>query len=170
MTKLLSQQIFVTTNIILSRQTYFGLLLQQKCACRDKIVTNIILLRQKFCRSKHTFVVTRRVLSRQTRVCCDKDIFVVTKIRLVAAPANDSISASCHCFNAQGHRRVMDLHNYIYSLACCPTDHKLTTHQHPQWNSYTELFQTKILLSQMNFVSKGLRVRLRKSALFVFNA
>ena len=37
-TKLLLQQIFVMTNIILSQQPYFCLLLQQKCSCHDKTI------------------------------------------------------------------------------------------------------------------------------------
>ena len=40
------------------------------------VTTNIILLELMFCRSKHTFVVT-------------KDVFVAAKFILVAAPANN---------------------------------------------------------------------------------
>ena len=54
---------FVATNTYLSRQKYF-------------LATSIILSRQKFCRSKHTFVTA-------------KDVFVATKMIPAAAPAND---------------------------------------------------------------------------------
>ena len=37
-TKLLLQQIFVTTNITLLQKTYFCLLLRQNCACHDKTI------------------------------------------------------------------------------------------------------------------------------------
>ena len=38
------------------------------------ITTEIILLRQKFCRDKHTFVVTKDKFYRDKRhVCCDKN-------------------------------------------------------------------------------------------------
>ena len=132
-------------------------------------MTNVILLWQKFCRGKRTFVVTKDVFCRDKHVCCDKDVFVVTEIILVAAPTNDSILAkSRHRFNAQGHLRLTDLHNYIYSLSCCPTDHTLTTHQHPQWHSFTELFQTSGY-HKWTLYPRG-SVRLRKSAPFVFNA
>ena len=96
------RQIFVATNTILY-------------ACRDKnvfsrknlslqtyfVVTNIIMVRQKFCRGKHTFVATKDVVCRNKHVfvCCDKT-FVTTNIILVAAPANDnkdtrSLSRTC---------------------------------------------------------------------------
>ena len=51
---------------------------RQRRVCRDKTcllsATNIILLRQKFCRDKHTFVVTNTCLSRQNMS------FVTTKV------------------------------------------------------------------------------------------
>ena len=104
----LSQQntFFVSTKVCLSRQTYF---------CRDKtfVATNIycdkrnfayktsllmsrqtrvatkVLSRQAyFCRDKRRFFATNTCLSRQTK------IFVSTKMIFVAAPANDSWSAS----------------------------------------------------------------------------
>ena len=46
-----------------------------------------VLLRQKYCRNKHNFVVTK-VLSRQAYFCRDKT-FAATKMVLVAAPPND---------------------------------------------------------------------------------
>ena len=143
---------FVVTKVCLSWQNYF-------------VMTNIILLQQVLLRQAYFCCDKRHVLSRQTLVCCDKDVFVVTKIILVGAPANNSILVSCHCFNAQGHLRVMELHNYIYRLSCCPTDHPSTSTM-----AFIHRTLSKILLSLMNFASKGLRVRLRKSALFVFNA
>ena len=51
--------------------------------------TNRILSSQTFCRGKHTFVATKDVFCRDKRVCCDKNIFVATKMILVAARAND---------------------------------------------------------------------------------
>ena len=84
--------------------------------CRDKsmLAATKVLSRQKFCRGKHPArilllrqktsskdVIQRRLLSRQTRVCCDKrrrlsremcrdKSFVATKMILMAAPANDT--------------------------------------------------------------------------------
>ena len=73
--KHLSRQFFIATNVILlTRQAYF---------CRDKHLSQ-----QKFCRGKHTFVATKDMF------CCDKHVSVATKIILMAAPANDSWSAS----------------------------------------------------------------------------
>ena len=46
----------------------------------------MILLRQKFCSDKHTFVATKHVF------CRDKHVFVATKMILVASPANDAVS------------------------------------------------------------------------------
>ena len=91
---------FVMTNFYLSQQAYFCrnkhvccdktcLWSQQKYACNIQIfvvtkvlsqqkyffMTNIMLSWQKFCRSKHTFVATK---------------LVVTKMILVAAPASVS--------------------------------------------------------------------------------
>ena len=68
-------------------------LLQQTCVCHDKtfVATNI-------CHNKHNFVATRCVLSQQMCVCHDKHVFcgdktfVATKMMLVAAPANDTVS------------------------------------------------------------------------------
>ena len=52
---------------------------------------NVILLRQRFCSDKHTFVGTN-------------DVFVTTKMILVAAPANDSVTgpAARSSFQVQG--------------------------------------------------------------------
>ena len=68
-------------------------LLQQQ----NIVTANVILLRQKFCCSKHTFVMTKDVF------CHDKHVFVVTKMMLVAAPASDSFEdkrgiGGCLCF------------------------------------------------------------------------
>ena len=63
MTKLLSQQIVVPTNI-LSRQTRIFVI--KHVFCRDKIMQVL-------------FLVTPKVLLRQTRVCRDKYTFVTTK-------------------------------------------------------------------------------------------
>ena len=48
------------------------------------VVRKVCLSQQNFCRDK------TRLLSRQKYVCCDKHVFVATKIILVAAPANDT--------------------------------------------------------------------------------
>ena len=50
------------------------LLLPQKYACHDRtfVVTNIVLLQDKFCYGKHTFVATN--------ICHDKHVFVATKV------------------------------------------------------------------------------------------
>ena len=77
----LSQQIFVVTNIILLWQTCVHMLVETKllswqtCVCCDKscVATDIILSWQKFCHSKHNFVVTKDMF------CCDKHMFVMTK-------------------------------------------------------------------------------------------
>ena len=98
--KLLSRQIFIATSLLLSRQIFIAtslLLSRQTHFCRDKtcrnkgmlVATNTCLSRQKY------FVVTSILLSRQktylckTCVCHDKHVFVATKMKLVAAPAND---------------------------------------------------------------------------------
>ena len=64
-TKLLMQQIFVLTNMCLSRQAYF---------CCDKgrvfFATNACLS-QMFCHNKNTSVTTKP-LSQQAYFCCDK--------------------------------------------------------------------------------------------------
>ena len=69
----------------------------QTCVCRNKtsVVTNICLLRQKFCRDKHNFVLTNichkhTFVVTKTRVCHNKT-FVATQIILVSAPANGKI-------------------------------------------------------------------------------
>ena len=81
------------------------LLSRQKYACHDKhvfVATNI-------CRDKHNFVATK-VLSQQAYFCRDKHkAFVVTKIIVVAAPANDSSRASVDPTAAVGvHSDVTD--------------------------------------------------------------
>ena len=93
-TKLLLQQIFVATNIILSQQKFCRifcrdkthLLLWQKYACHDKIMfveTNnyyccdksfvcakIVLLCQKFCHNKDTFVMTKDMFCEDKNDTC----------------------------------------------------------------------------------------------------
>ena len=66
---------------VVSRQTYF---------CRNK---RQVLFRQNFCLSRQAYFCRekRRVLSRQIRICRDKHVFVATKLRLAAAPANDIV-------------------------------------------------------------------------------
>ena len=57
------------------------------------LVITKLLLGQKyktFCHDKHTFVTTKDGFSRNKHVCCNKNMFVATKIILVAAPANDN--------------------------------------------------------------------------------
>ena len=77
-TKPLSRQIFVTTNINLSRQTRAcrdkkkpfvatELCKYQFCCDKDFVATNILLSRQKFCLDKHIFCLDKR------RVCRDKN-------------------------------------------------------------------------------------------------
>ena len=74
---------------------------EQRYSCHYEasfVATKVCLLRQNVCSDKHIFVATNicrdkhnfasLLLSRQIRVCRDKT-FVVTKIILVAAPAND---------------------------------------------------------------------------------
>ena len=118
MTKLLSWQIFVATNIIVSRRKFCcdkltlvvtnrcllwqnmafccfccdRYLLRQAYFCRDRkyfVATNIILLQQKFCHSKHIFVMTIDMF------CHDKHMFVLTKMIPVAAPANYRFGHVC---------------------------------------------------------------------------
>ena len=60
--QLLSQQIFVATNIILSRQAYFcrdkrRVLSRQTRVCRDKGM--LVLSRQNFCHDKIMFAATK---------------------------------------------------------------------------------------------------------------
>ena len=83
---------FVATKTCLSRQKY---------VYREKsfVVTNIKLLQVY----KHNFVTTKLLLrqayfcalSGQTHVCCDKHVFVATKMILEAAPANDRDHDNC---------------------------------------------------------------------------
>ena len=56
----------------------------------NKHMTNRILLQQKFCHDKHTFVMTKDMFYQDKHVCCDKRVFVVTKIILAAAATHDS--------------------------------------------------------------------------------
>ena len=63
--------------------------------CRDKIMQVSFLLRQNVCHDKtvshdERFLMTSIFLSQQEMFCCDKHMFVMTKIILVAAPTNDS--------------------------------------------------------------------------------
>ena len=109
------KQHFVMTNTFLSRQTC--LFLWQNYVCHDKIM---FVMTKYFCHDKHVFVATSFVttsilLSWQTRACHDKintsrqkfchnkrtfvvtkDVFVATKIILVAPPANDSLKHTKH--------------------------------------------------------------------------
>ena len=83
-TEPLSRQIFITTNIILSRQTrvcrdnfFFNFVATELCKyhfCRHKgfVATNILLSLQKFCLDTHTFCRDKR------RVFRDKHMFVAT--------------------------------------------------------------------------------------------
>ena len=85
------------------------LLQQQTCVCQNKylsweekkshqkyfVMTNIILLWQKFCHSKHTFVVTKDMFCPNKHVfvatnSCHNKTFVKTKVTPVAPPANDN--------------------------------------------------------------------------------
>ena len=71
------------------------------------VATNIFLLRQNFCRDKHTFVATKDVFFQKT-------CFVATKIILVAAPANDSLLLAClseWSYMAKGERSTRLFHN-----------------------------------------------------------
>ena len=100
------KHIFVMTNSfvmtkVLSRQAYFCLnkhmfVVTKHVFGHDKsmLVIYKYLLRQKFCHSKNilswqTYFCHNKSLSQQAYFCCDKT-FVVTKMILVAAPANDS--------------------------------------------------------------------------------
>ena len=92
-TKLLARQnyVFVATNTILLRQAYFcrdktRLLSRQKYACRDKT----FFATKYFSRDK-----SMPVLSREKT--CQKD---VSKMILLAAPANDTRQAGCSRLDA----------------------------------------------------------------------
>ena len=151
LTKRLLQQTFFATNIILSRQkvlpwqAYFccdktcavchnktSFVVTKVCLswpnlCHDKPVfvatkyTNIVLLRRKFCWSKHTFVMTKDVF------CHDKHVFVATtkntlvasKIILVAAATNDIESRimSVLCLAFQSDALPTKLSPLLYSCA-----------------------------------------------------
>ena len=78
----LSWQIVVATNTCLSQQIFVATIFV--------VATNIILLWQKFCRGKHTFVTTKD---------WDKS-FVVTKMILVSAPASNIKLYSENYFSA----------------------------------------------------------------------
>ena len=75
-TKLLMQQIFVLTNMCLSRQAYFCcdkgcVFLRQTRVCHKcSVTTKIHLSQQNLCHNKHTFVVTKDAFF------CDKRVFV----------------------------------------------------------------------------------------------
>ena len=77
---ILSRQIFVVTNVSLSRQTYFCR--DKHVFCRDKSMlfkyfqytsSKVLSRLAYFCCDK------RRILSRQTHVCRDKYVFVAKK-------------------------------------------------------------------------------------------
>ena len=67
-------------------------LLRQKYACRNKtfVTTNTFVATKVFSRQKY-FVATNIIFSLRQMFCHGKHTFVVTKIILVAAPANDSL-------------------------------------------------------------------------------
>ena len=102
-----TKNMFVTTNA--TKHFYFRdksmiiatdtCLSRQNIICRDKTFVSTKI----FYRDKHNFVATevfsrqayfcrdkRRILSSQRRVCRDKEVFVATKMILMAAPATDS--------------------------------------------------------------------------------
>ena len=102
-TKLLSRQIFVATNVILSWQNFccdkltfvmtntwlswqstkHMFIMTNICCDKISVVASILLSWQKTC-----FVVKNTSLTRQTYVCQDRT-FIMTKLVLVAAAAND---------------------------------------------------------------------------------
>ena len=80
---------FVATNVLL-RQT--SLLSRQEYFCRDKsmlVETKLLPQQTDICGNKR-FIATNMIVSRQ-KTCFfrEKHVFVATKMRLVAAPAND---------------------------------------------------------------------------------
>ena len=89
-TSFVATNMFVTTNMCLSQnlswQKYF---VTTKLLSRQIFVpTNIILLQQKFCHSKHTFVAAKDVgcynkhMFVVTKVCMSRQTFVMTKLCL----------------------------------------------------------------------------------------
>ena len=99
----LDKHTFVTPKDVFCHDKH--MFVTQKYACHDKtkifVVTSFVVAKI-FCCDKHNSVATkllswqayfcrgkRCVLSQQTRVCRDKT-FVMTKMILVAAPANDN--------------------------------------------------------------------------------
>ena len=85
------KHVFVMTNVSLSRQNFccnkIIFVVTNICPEKSFVATKICLLRQKFCSNKHTFVTTKDVF------CHDKHVnkgFVMTKMKFVAALANDS--------------------------------------------------------------------------------
>ena len=77
------KQVFVTTKYIFCHDKN---LLWQTCVCGNKSFVPT----QIFCHDKRHFFFATKLLSRQAYFCCDERwVFVVTKMILVAAPAND---------------------------------------------------------------------------------
>ena len=70
-TKLLSLQIVVATNVILSRQ-----MLRQAYFCRDK--HGFVATKHVFCRDKSMLAATKTCLSRQKYFCAPKMCFITT--------------------------------------------------------------------------------------------
>ena len=64
--------------------SHFCKLVATKLCLSRFVATKMCLLRQNFCRDKHTFVATKDVF------CRDKHVIVATKMIVVAVPANDS--------------------------------------------------------------------------------
>ena len=87
---------FVSTKVCLSREKKTTSFVATKvCLLRQRFAATKLCLSRHFCRVRKFLKAyfcrnKRRVLSRQTPVCCDKQAFVATKKILVAAPANDS--------------------------------------------------------------------------------
>ena len=76
---------FVATNMLVARKVS----LSGQNFCHNKImfvITNIFVAMKLLsgqthvCRNKHSFVTTRRVLSSEAHVCCDKRKLAVTKL------------------------------------------------------------------------------------------
>ena len=90
-TKLLSRQIFLVTNV---------------CCNKSFVTTKVCLSWQTFCHKNilqqaYFYPDKRCVLSQQTRLCCD-NVSVMTKMILVAVPANESCGHST-CSTRRAH-------------------------------------------------------------------
>ena len=75
---------FVTTKHVFCRDKSMLVRTTKLSQQKNIVATNVLFVQQKFCCSKHTFVMTKDVF------CYDKHMFVMTKMILVAAPANDT--------------------------------------------------------------------------------